>query len=103
MTGLKPSFQVKSELSKIWNGRLIEAETYIGGHVESLESGVFREDIPVKFNMDPDTLQRLIDEVFYRHRHHHLHPHHHPHPRRHPPSPSSSSSQSGTRHSEVRH
>ncbi len=42
-------------------GHLLETETYIGGHVESLESGVFRADIPVKFKVDPDAYQGLID------------------------------------------
>ena len=44
-------------------GRLLESETYIGGHVECLESGVFRADIPCKFNLKPGALQKLIDEV----------------------------------------
>jgi hypothetical protein len=33
------------------------------GHVECLESGVFRADIPCKFNLKPAALQKLIDEV----------------------------------------
>jgi DNA polymerase epsilon subunit 1 len=48
---------------KYHNGRLLESETYIGGHVECLESGVFREDIPCRFNLKPAALQKLIDEV----------------------------------------
>lgn len=28
------------------DGHVIESETYVGGHVEALESGVFRADIP---------------------------------------------------------
>lgn len=31
---------------KFYRGHLIEAETYVGGHVEALESGVFRSDLP---------------------------------------------------------
>lgn len=49
--------------SKLWNGRLLESETYIGGHVESLESGIFREDIPVKFDMDVEAIEDLINGV----------------------------------------
>ncbi|PRP86874.1 hypothetical protein PROFUN_03622 [Planoprotostelium fungivorum] len=50
-------------MGKMYKGHLLESETYVGGHVEALESGVFRSDIPVNFELDPDTLQKLIDEV----------------------------------------
>ena len=29
-----------------YRGHLLESETYIGGKVEALESGVFRSDLP---------------------------------------------------------
>ena len=45
------------------NRNLLESETYIGGHVESFESGVFRNDIPVKFNIDTSAIDELIDDV----------------------------------------
>lgn len=48
---------------KMHNGHLIEAETYIGGHVESLAAGVFRADIPMAFNLDVATLDKLISEL----------------------------------------
>ena len=35
----------------------------IGGHVECLEAGVFRADIPTKFKLTPSALQQV------RHRH----------------------------------
>ena len=35
----------------------------MGGHVESLESGVFRSDLPCKFNVDPKSYQMLIDNI----------------------------------------
>ncbi|KGG51540.1 DNA polymerase [Mitosporidium daphniae] len=38
---------------------LIDTETYVGGHVEALESGVFRSDLPVQFNLDVDALGEL--------------------------------------------
>uniref|UniRef100_A0A0M3KHJ2 DNA polymerase epsilon catalytic subunit n=1 Tax=Anisakis simplex TaxID=6269 RepID=A0A0M3KHJ2_ANISI len=31
------------------DGHLIESETYVGGHVEAIESGVFRADLPERF------------------------------------------------------
>lgn len=34
---------------------------YIGGHVEALESGVFRNDIPTRFRLVPEAVQKLID------------------------------------------
>jgi DNA polymerase epsilon subunit 1 len=37
----------------------LESETYVGGHVEALEAGVFRSDIPLKFEIDTTA----IDEV----------------------------------------
>jgi hypothetical protein len=47
----------KSEQEKVYNGRMLESETYIGGHVECLESGVFRSDIPTRFHLIPDAYQ----------------------------------------------
>ena len=40
----------------VWNkltddGHVLDSETYVGGHVEALESGVFRADIPCRFRM----------------------------------------------------
>lgn len=39
-----------------WNkmtadGHVLDTETYVGGHVEALESGVFRADIPCRFRL----------------------------------------------------
>jgi len=48
---------------RFYNGHLIESETYIGGHVEALESGVFRSDIPCKFKLIPDALEQLIQDL----------------------------------------
>lgn len=39
-------------LNKLSNdGHVLDQETYVGGHVEALESGVFRADIPCRFRM----------------------------------------------------
>ncbi|GJP47493.1 hypothetical protein CLOM_g6680 [Closterium sp. NIES-68] len=43
--------------------RLLESETYIGGHVECLESGVFRSDIPTKFRLHPPAYQMLMEKL----------------------------------------
>ena len=45
------------------DGHRIESETYVGGHVEALEAGAFRADIPVRFRMVPAALMRLREEV----------------------------------------
>jgi hypothetical protein len=39
------------------DGHLLESESYIGGHVECLESGVFRSDLPTDFSMAPSAFQ----------------------------------------------
>ncbi|VDK87417.1 unnamed protein product, partial [Onchocerca ochengi] len=45
------------------DGHVIESETYVGGHVEALESGVFRADIPEKFRIVPATILSLKRDV----------------------------------------
>lgn len=57
-----PNKQVEERLRFI-EGHLVDTETYIGGHVECLESGVFRADIPAKFRLVPSALQELIDKI----------------------------------------
>jgi DNA polymerase epsilon subunit 1 len=44
-------------------GSLLESETYVGGHVECLQTGIYRNDIPVKFKLVPAALQGLIDRL----------------------------------------
>ena len=39
--------QVYNKLTK--DGHVLDTETYVGGHVEAIESGVFRADIPCRF------------------------------------------------------
>ena len=51
----------EEELDRYYAGHLIDSETYIGGHVECIESGVFRADIPVKFKLNPHRLQKMKD------------------------------------------
>ncbi|KAI8906413.1 hypothetical protein EDD86DRAFT_210666 [Gorgonomyces haynaldii] len=48
---------------KFYDNRLLNSETYVGGHVEALEAGVFRSDIPTRFRLEPSAVQQLIDEV----------------------------------------
>lgn len=46
-----------------WEGHLLESETYVGGHVESIEAGVFRSDIPCNFAVDPTAIDELINDL----------------------------------------
>ena len=46
-----------SPAEPLYKGHLLESETYIGGKVEALESGVFRSDIPTRFKCKPDAYQ----------------------------------------------
>lgn len=45
-----PNKQIQSSGKFTLDGHMIESETYVGGHVESLESGVFRADLPERYN-----------------------------------------------------
>ncbi|KAL2240087.1 UNVERIFIED_CONTAM: DNA polymerase epsilon catalytic subunit A, partial [Sesamum indicum] len=53
----------QSDPEKFYNSQLLESETYIGGHVECLESGVFRSDLPTSFNLDPAAYGQLLDNL----------------------------------------
>ena len=58
-----PNKQV-TELNKLTpDGHVLDSETYVGGHVEALESGVFRADIPCRFRLDQEMVQELKDNV----------------------------------------
>lgn len=46
-----------------YEGHMLESETYVGGHVEALEAGVFRSDIPTDFSIEPSAIQGLIDDL----------------------------------------
>ncbi|KAJ6626952.1 hypothetical protein B0H10DRAFT_1997385 [Mycena sp. CBHHK59/15] len=47
----------------MYDGHLLASETYVGGHVEALEAGVFRSDIPTHFKIEPAAVQQLIDDL----------------------------------------
>ncbi|KAL9300842.1 putative DNA-directed DNA polymerase [Arabidopsis thaliana] len=53
----------QADPEKFYQGKLVESETYIGGHVECLQSGVFRSDIPTSFKLDASAYQQLIDNL----------------------------------------
>ena len=43
-----------------YEGHLLASETYVGGHVEALEAGVFRSDIPTDFKIEPSAIQQVF-------------------------------------------
>ncbi|KAI1957403.1 DNA polymerase epsilon catalytic subunit [Ophidiomyces ophidiicola] len=53
----------KDPIEAFWDGHLLESETYVGGHVESIEAGVFRSDIPVNFSIDTAAIDELIRDL----------------------------------------
>lgn len=54
-----PNKQIIQDHNMTSDGHLLENETYVGGYVEALESGVFRADIPCKFRLDVNQLLNL--------------------------------------------
>lgn len=50
----------------MFEGHLLESETYVGGHVEALEAGVFRSDIDTFFKVDPEAAQQVCTDVSER-------------------------------------
>ncbi|KAJ3287646.1 DNA polymerase epsilon catalytic subunit [Rhizoclosmatium sp. JEL0117] len=53
----------QEQTGKMFEGHLLESETYVGGHVEALEAGVFRSDLETQFRLVPAAYQQLIDEI----------------------------------------
>ncbi|KAK2941103.1 putative DNA polymerase epsilon catalytic subunit A [Blattamonas nauphoetae] len=50
-------------LIRYHNKMVLESETYDGAKVEALQSGVFRADIPMRFNLTPSMLDTLAQNV----------------------------------------
>eukprot|EP00934_Nitzschia_sp_Nitz4_P003410 Nitzschia sp. Nitz4//scaffold180_size44305//24137//35517//NITZ4_007241-RA/size44305-processed-gene-0.44-mRNA-1//1//CDS//3329539473//3400//frame0 len=59
---LCPNKQV-DPLASFHKGHLLESETYIGGKVECLETGVYRSDVEYDFDLKPSAFQHLIDNI----------------------------------------
>lgn len=52
-----------NEFGKFYDGHLIEAETYVGGHVEALSAGIYRADLDCDFTIDSGVIKELLSEV----------------------------------------
>jgi DNA polymerase epsilon subunit 1 len=48
---------------KLYEGHLLESETYVGGHVEALQAGVFRNDIPTHFQVQSSGINELLSQL----------------------------------------
>lgn len=48
---------------RFYDGHLLESETYVGGHVESLEAGVFRSDLKNEFKIDPTVIDEILGDL----------------------------------------
>jgi DNA polymerase epsilon subunit 1 len=53
----------QDQTGKLFDGHLLASETYVGGHVEALEAGVFRSDIPTHFRLVPSAFQQVQEVV----------------------------------------
>ena len=49
----------------MFEGHLVATETYVGGHVEALEAGVFRSDIATHFKIVPEAVQQVCRLFIY--------------------------------------
>lgn len=57
-----PNKQVEPS-AKFHHGHLVESETYIGGKVECLETGVYRSDLEYDFDLKPSAFDELIHNI----------------------------------------
>lgn len=53
----------EEEHGHMYDGHLLASETYVGGHVEALEAGVFRSDIPTDFKIVPSAVQQVQSPI----------------------------------------
>lgn len=52
-----PNKQTAADHAMTADGHVLDSDTYVGGHVEAIESGIFRADIPYRFRIDVDGVQ----------------------------------------------
>jgi len=56
----------EEEYGNMYEGHLLASETYVGGHVEALEAGVFRSDIEAHFKIVPSAAQKVFLHLLWR-------------------------------------
>ena len=57
-----PNKQVDA-VGRTFEGHVLETETYLGGHVECLETGVYRRDLPTDWKLVPAAFDGLISSI----------------------------------------
>lgn len=50
-------------MGRTYKGHLLDSETYLGGHVECLETGVYRHDLPTEWRLTPGAFDELIRKM----------------------------------------
>ena len=53
----------ETKFETFYENHLIESDTYVGGHVEALKTGIYRSDFPQKFRVDKIVYKSLIDNI----------------------------------------
>jgi DNA polymerase epsilon subunit 1 len=53
----------ESKFERFYENHMIESDTYVGGHVEALKTGIYRSDFPQKFKIDKSMYKSLIDNL----------------------------------------
>ncbi|KAJ3423383.1 DNA polymerase epsilon catalytic subunit a [Anaeramoeba flamelloides] len=53
----------KEKKIQFHKNNLLQSETYIGGHVEALRSGIYRADLENQFELDPTAFEELIEQL----------------------------------------
>jgi len=53
----------ESKFERYYDNHLIESDTYVGGHVEALKTGIYRSDFPQKFKVDKSMYKNLANNL----------------------------------------
>ena len=53
----------KEDLEKFYAGHWLDAETYTGGKVACINSGVYRSDLKTGFGLDKEGFKTLIEKI----------------------------------------
>lgn len=62
-----PNKYLGSAIGKLTeDGHVLESETYVGGHVEAIRTGIYRSDLPLQFDINVealDDLEKTLDDT----------------------------------------
>eukprot|EP01054_Gregarina_sp_Poly1_P008845 Gregarina_sp_Poly_1__8844@NODE_531_length_7661_cov_51_609033_g421_i0_p5_GENE_NODE_531_length_7661_cov_51_609033_g421_i0NODE_531_length_7661_cov_51_609033_g421_i0_p5_ORF_typecomplete_len140_score24_23TetR_C_30/PF17939_1/0_15_NODE_531_length_7661_cov_51_609033_g421_i057836202 len=60
---LIPNKKIEQEEKWLDDKYLLISETYVGGNVEQLRSGIFRSDVPEVFEFDEAVIEEIIENL----------------------------------------